>query len=191
VGPDEQRSTQDKAQLRAALLAARRTRSPEDLTRARAAVVEQVIGQLDGVGLVAGYEPMRTEPGSVELLVALHDCGISVLVPVTLPDRDLDWVQWTPAGTGPRLGPDAITRAELVLAPALAVARDGTRLGRGGGSYDRALARCPADAVLAAVVFDEEVVDVLPSDAWDVPVRLAVTPSGWRTLGNTGMQIRR
>jgi 5-formyltetrahydrofolate cyclo-ligase len=78
-----------------------------------------------------------------------------------------------------------------VLAPALAVARDGSRLGRGGGSYDRALARCPADAVLAAVVFDEEVVDVLPSDAWDVRVHLAVTPSGWRTLGNTGMQIRR
>ena len=40
---------------------------------------------------------------------------------------------------GERLGVDAIATADVVLVPGLAVAADGMRLGRGGGSYDRAL----------------------------------------------------
>ena len=45
---------------------------------------------------------------------------------------------------GPRLGRAAVAEAQLVVVPALAVDRRGLRLGRGGGSYDRALARVPA-----------------------------------------------
>ena len=192
MGPDEHTAHQDKAQLRAALLAARRDRSADELARARTAVREHVLGAVDGVGRVAGYEPLRTEPGSTELLAALHARGVAVLVPVTLPDRDLDWTQWSPAGPGERLGVDAISRVELVLAPALAVSRDGNRLGRGGGSYDRALARCVGDTVFAALVFDGEVLDELPHDEWDVPIHAAVTPSGWQALGgNTGMRFPR
>jgi 5-formyltetrahydrofolate cyclo-ligase len=72
------------------------------------------------------------------------------------------------------------------------VARDGTRLGRGGGSYDRALARCPAATMCAALVFDDEIVHWLPRESWDVPVHAAVSPSGWTTLGgNTEMQAGR
>jgi 5-formyltetrahydrofolate cyclo-ligase len=66
-----------------------------------------------------------------------------------------------------------------VLAPALAVSLTGVRLGRGGGSYDRALARVPAEVATAAVVFDDEVLDELPTDPWDVRVGWALTPSGW------------
>jgi 5-formyltetrahydrofolate cyclo-ligase len=192
MGPDERAAHQRKAQLRASLLAGRRGRNADELARARAAVRDGVLGAVVGVTRVAAYEPMRTEPGSTELLAALHAGGMTVLVPMTLPDRDLDWRQWTPAGPGERLGVDEIGRVELVLAPALAVARNGTRLGRGGGSYDRALARCATDTVLAALVFDEEVLDELPHDEWDVPVQAAVTPSGWQALGgNTGMRFPR
>ena len=192
MGPDERAGHQDKAQLRASVLAARRARSADELARARAAVREQVLGAVDGVDGVAGYEPMRTEPGSTELLAALHARGVAVLVPVTLPDRDLDWAQWSPAGAGERLGVDAISQVDLVLAPALAVSRDGNRLGRGGGSYDRAFARCAGNTVFAALVFDDEVLDELPHDEWDVPIHAAVTPSGWQVLGgNTGMRFPR
>jgi 5-formyltetrahydrofolate cyclo-ligase len=192
MGPDERVPQQDKPQLRAELLAARRARRPADLTRARAAVREHVLERTDGVARVAAYEPMRTEPGSIELLAALHARGMTVLVPVTLPDRDLDWTPWAPAGAGAPLGVDAIRRVDLVLAPALAVARDGSRLGRGGGSYDRALARCATGTMLATLVFDDEVLDALPHDEWDVPVQAAVTPSGWLALGgNTEMRFPR
>jgi 5-formyltetrahydrofolate cyclo-ligase len=192
MGPDERGAAHDKAALRAELLAARRARAPEELARARTAVVEHVLDHLAGVARVAAYEPMRTEPGSTELLAALHTRSVTVLVPVTLPDRDLDWTEWSPAGPGASAGVDAIAGVDLVLAPALAVARDGTRLGRGGASYDRALARCAADTVLAALVFDDEVLDELPHDEWDVPVQAAVTPGGWLGLaGNTEMRFRR
>ena len=192
MGPDESSAHEDKTRLRAALLATRRARPADELAGARAAVREHVLARAAGLTRVAGYEPMRTEPGSTELLAALHERGTTVLVPVTLPDRDLDWVEWTPAGSGAQLGVEAIATAELVLAPALAVARDGTRLGRGAGSYDRALARCAADATLTALVFDDEVVEQLPHDEWDVPVQAAVTPSGWRALGgNTEVRIPR
>jgi len=70
-----------------------------------------------------------------------------------------------------------------VLAPALAVSREGVRLGRGGGSYDRALARCRPETTVIALLFDDEVLDFVPSDSWDVRVREAVTPSGFVRLG--------
>lgn len=187
--PDERDVPQDKATLRATLLAARRARPAEELTRARAAVREQVLGHLDGVARVAAYEPTPTEPGSIELLAALREQGMTVIVPVTLPDRDLDWTEWTSAGAGPSLGAAALREVDLVLAPALAVARDGTRLGRGGGSFDRALVRCSPDTTLAALVFDDEVLDRLPRDEWDVPVHAAVAPSGWLALGNGNTEM--
>jgi hypothetical protein len=40
--------------------------------------------------------------------------------------------------------------------PALAVGRDGTRLGRGGGSYDRALARVGAAIQTVALLYPGE-----------------------------------
>lgn len=188
VGRDE-RVAAEKTRLRAALLASRATRSTPDLEWARAAIRGHVLDRTVGVERVAGYVPLRTEPGSVELLAELDRRGVEVLVPVLLPDRDLDWARWTPDGLGAGLGVDAIRTAGLVVVPALAVARDGTRLGRGGGSYDRALARCAGTAVLAALLFDGEVVMGLPSDPWDVPVSAAVTPSGWIALGgNAEMQ---
>ncbi|MCW2676528.1 MAG: 5-formyltetrahydrofolate cyclo-ligase, partial [Modestobacter sp.] len=66
----------------------------------------------------------------------------------------------------------------------LAVARDGTRLGRGGGYYDRALPLARPGAVLVAVAFDDELVDSLPAGEHDHRVHAVVTPSGgWQRLG--------
>jgi 5-formyltetrahydrofolate cyclo-ligase len=173
---------QGKAALREQLLAARRARPPAELERARRTIREHVLARVDAPALVCGYVPLHTEPGSVELLADLHARGATVLVPVVLPDRDLDWAPWLLDAIGAPLGPGAIAEAALVLVPALAIATDGTRLGRGGGSYDRALARCGTSTVTAALLFDDELVHRLPSDPWDRPVSAAVTPSGWREL---------
>ncbi len=77
---------------------------------------------------------------------------------------------------GPRLGPEALADCDLVLVPALAVDRAGRRLGRGGGSYDRALPR--ARGLVVAVLHDGELVEQLPAEPHDVAVRAVVTPSG-------------
>jgi 5-formyltetrahydrofolate cyclo-ligase len=171
-----------KAELREELMAARRARTAAELEAARAGIRARVLERLDAE-CVAAYVPLRTEPGSTALLDGLAGRGVRVLVPLTQLDRDLDWAQWSPTGLGPPLGVKAVSGAGLVLVPALAVARDGTRLGRGGGSYDRALRRVPAGVETAALVFDDELRPELPRADWDVTVSAAVTPSGWVAVG--------
>ena len=170
-----------KRRLREELHAARRRRTETEREQARAAVREHVLARVGAAGwrCVAGYVPLRTEPGSLELLDGLAARGVRVLVPITLPDRDLDWAGWTAGSAGTPLGPAAIAQAEAVLVPASAVTAGGVRLGRGGGSYDRALARVAPGTALAALVFDDEVLPALPRDPWDVPVTAYVRPAGW------------
>ncbi|HEY4631940.1 MAG TPA: 5-formyltetrahydrofolate cyclo-ligase, partial [Blastococcus sp.] len=84
---------------------------------------------------------------------------------------------------GPRLGATAVGTADVVVLPALGISRDGVRLGRGGGYYDRALRHVRPGAVLVAVVFDDELLDHLPAEPHDQRVTAVVTPSGgWQAL---------
>lgn len=162
--------------------------SATDRTTARAAVRARVLAEVASLQLppnstVAAYEPLRTEPGSSELLAALVEAGYRVLVPITRSDRDLDWRE---LGTSEPLGRAEISSASLVLVPAYAVDRAGNRLGRGGGSYDRALARVSPDARTAALIFADELVAEVPVEPWDRPVQSAVTPAGWAEFGPSG-----
>jgi 5-formyltetrahydrofolate cyclo-ligase len=175
-------SAADKQDLRDELLQERRARTLERIEEVRAAVREHVVSAAARFGWrsVAAYVPLRTEPGSVELLQTLAVSGVRVLVPITLADRDLDWSAW---GSDVPLGVDAIGTVDAVLVPALAVAHDGTRLGRGGGSYDRALTRVRPGAPIVALVYTDEVRSELPSEPWDVAVTAYVTPDGWTPIG--------
>jgi 5-formyltetrahydrofolate cyclo-ligase len=107
------------------------------------------------------------------------------LLPVLLADADLDWAgydgQLTHGGrgllepVGPRLGVEAIAACDVVFVPALRVDTAGNRLGKGGGSYDRALAR--ATGLTIALLHDGEFVEEVPHEAHDVPVQAVATPS--------------
>lgn len=124
---------------------------------------------------VAAYVSFGTEPPTDALVAAVEAAGADVLLPVLLPDRDLDW-SLGPGGV--LLGVDAVATCDLVVVPALAVDRQGVRLGRGGGSYDRALARVPAGVLTVALLHDGELVDALPCEPHDVPVAAVATPTG-------------
>lgn len=130
---------------------------------------------------VAAYESLPTEPPTEALIERLQARGIRVLVPVLLPDLDLDWRELVegepPDALSSPLGPNAITLAEVILTPALAVDRRGARLGQGGGSYDRALARRRAGSLVVAIVYDDELVDEpLPHQDHDQRVDAVITP---------------
>lgn len=80
---------------------------------------------------------------------------------------------------GEARGAESLKEADLIIIPALAASADGTRLGQGGGWYDRALVhRCPGTPVVA-VIFDDEVLEagVIPAEPHDVPIDAIVTPT--------------
>lgn len=137
---------------------------------------------------VACYFSMPSEPGTAPLIEGLIARGTEVVLPVSLADGTLDWVVYDPAARvastglgipepeGSRLGAAALESCTLVIVPALAVDHAGQRLGRGAGYYDRALAGVVAPS--CALVFAHELLPVVPHDAHDIPVQMAVTPQG-------------
>jgi 5-formyltetrahydrofolate cyclo-ligase len=133
---------------------------------------------VDPGGWASVFESLPLEPPTHALVGALLRHGIRVMVPVVLADLDLDWAE---VGAGHlRLGREGIRDAGVVFVPALGVDPAGTRLGQGGGSYDRALPRASRNALLVAVVHPWEVLDTeLPSDEHDQPVS-AVLAAGRR-----------
>jgi len=167
------------------MLAARRAVPAEERQR-RDSAIAAALAPLARGRAVAGFVPTAGEPGG---FAALVDAG-SLLLPVLRTDLDLDWgryegVDALVAGRfglrepgGGRLGVDAVLGVSLIVVPAVAVARDGIRLGRGGGSYDRVLARVAGTVPALAVVDDEEVVDRLPAEPHDRPVAGYITPGG-------------
>jgi len=143
---------------------------------------------------VAAYAGVAEEPPTRPLLDALATHGVTILLPVTATDEPrLDWApyegwerlatrRWgllepTSAGLGER----AIASAHLVLVPALAVDRDGHRLGRGRGYYDRALIHTDRDRRVA-VVYADELVAHVPTEPHDEDVGWVLTPDGLTEL---------
>jgi len=71
--------------------------------------------------------------------------------------------------------PIQCTEIELVLVPALAFDRDGNRLGRGKGYYDRFLTTIPAHALTVGLCFDFQVVESVLTLPHDIPVQTLIT----------------
>ncbi|MFJ9470476.1 5-formyltetrahydrofolate cyclo-ligase [Streptomyces caniferus] len=191
-----------KQRLRRGLLEVRRT-LPADVVAATGEALARRTLELDELAgpvppragrapTVAAYVSIGGEPSTRALLDRLRAAGVRVLLPVLLADNDLDWALYEGAERlvragrgllepdGPRLGPEAVTAADVVLLPGLAVDRGGLRLGRGGGSYDRVLARLEragARASLVVLLYDAEVLAAVPAEPHDRRVHAAVTPS--------------
>jgi len=170
----------------------RSARHREEDARSLAAVVG-AIPQVAAAGCVSLYAARPGEPGTGPLLDLLAERGTRVLLPVLGSGLQRDWAAYAGADdlrerapgrplepSGPTLGAAAISAAEVVLIPALAVDTAGTRLGQGGGWYDRALRDVPPGVPVIAVTYAEEVHDVtsepLPRAPHDRAVDAVATP---------------
>ena len=185
-----------KAELRARVLARRSALPADQRTTAGNLIRDAVLAapQVQMAGTIAAYYSVGTEPDTRGLVYALWKRGSYVLLPLLRPDGDLDWASYegpeslVPGPRGllepgePPRGPGAVARADAVLVPALAVDAAGRRLGRGGGSYDRALARVGPLVPLIALLYDGELVEHVPVEGHDVPVRATVSPRAGLTV---------
>jgi 5-formyltetrahydrofolate cyclo-ligase len=181
----------EKAALRSRLLAARARLSPEQRAQAGRLIRDAVLGlpEMGMAGTVAAYYSVGAEPDTRGLIFALWKRGTYVLLPILREDGDLDWASyegpeslvrgrrglWEPEETG--RGVEAVARADVVLAPALAVDRGGNRLGRGGGSFDRALGRVGPLIQVIALLYDDELVKRVPTEPHDLRVRAVARPA--------------
>ena len=173
--------------MRESVFAARARRSDDERRMAGEALGRHAAVAWPAAGCVAAFVAFGSEPPTETLIRALRDRGVVVLLPVVDGDA-LDWAalddttqfEVGPLGlgqpTGPRLGPSALRRADVVVVPALAVDRHGNRLGRGRGYYDRALRDVTAPVV--AVGYDDELVDQVPTEPHDRPVDGFLSPAG-------------
>ena len=71
-----------------------------------------------------------------------------------------------------------VTALDIILVPGLAFTRDGKRLGRGGGYYDRLLAQPDCRAERIAVAFDVQIVDHINVEFHDQHIHQIITESG-------------
>jgi 5-formyltetrahydrofolate cyclo-ligase len=188
--PDEVTTRSRKIALRRQLVA-NRNKSNRPVRNATTGPLRDAVLSLPEIqmaGTVAAYMSVGTEPDTGGLVYALWKRGTYVLLPLLRADHDLDWASYEgpdslrpgPHGllepTEPPRGVTAVTSADLVIVPALAVDRGGMRLGRGGGSYDRALARVGAAVPTIALIYDDELLEEVPAGPLDQPVRMVAQP---------------
>lgn len=173
-----------KQALRSRVLAARAALSAGD----RAALADVLCARLLALPevavarCVAAYVGVGTELPTLPFLEALRGRGVAVLLPVLRPDRSLAWGTYTgvlvdgPHGlVEPPSAAASLAEADVVVAPGVAYDMAGHRLGRGGGSYDRALSSVTVPVV--GLALDDEMVEAVPVEAHDRTVDVVVTPT--------------
>jgi 5-formyltetrahydrofolate cyclo-ligase len=134
------------------------------------------------------------------LLESLAASGVRVLVPVLGDGLQRGWAHFVaaddvverapgrpPEPSGDFLPQGVLAEADVIIVPALAADTLGTRLGQGGGWYDRALVEARPGVPIVALVFDNEFHDAevraIPREPHDLPVSIVVTPSGVHRIG--------
>jgi 5-formyltetrahydrofolate cyclo-ligase len=110
---------------------------------------------------------------------------LEILLPVANHDGTLSWKIFDGTTEQGILGFQEAAGAivepkniDLAFVPALAVGKSGIRLGKGKGFYDRALPGFDPAPPVVAVIYDEELLEYVPTEDHDHPVDAVVTPSG-------------
>lgn len=190
-----------KVALRATIRRQRQQRSERRLAEHAEALRDEVLAMpsIATARCVSVYASRPHEPGTLPLIEALHQRGVRVLIPLLGDGLRRGWGVYAgasdlierapgrpPEPSGSFLPSTALAEADVVVVPALAVDTSGTRLGQGGGWYDRALVDVRGDAPIVALTFAGEVHDAsvspLPREPHDVSVSAVITPEGLTPL---------
>lgn len=131
--------------------------------------------------LLYAATPTETDPALATR--ELSDRGVRVLLPrvagadlEAVPAADLQALPAGPLGVPEPTGPAVpVGDIDVVVLPGVAFDRTGTRLGRGGGHYDRLLARLPRRSLRVGLCFAVQLVAGVPREPHDRRVEVVVT----------------
>jgi len=188
-----------KGVLRSALRAERRGRSPEEIARASREISASVLrlAVFQHIRHLVAYAAAPGEVDPADLVQAAISRGLTIYFP-RLVEPTLEFLACPPARL--RLGAfglseppgghplDPASPDVLFLVPGLAFDPAGTRLGRGGGHYDRALAD-HRSAMRIGLACEAQIQSSLPREPWDQPMDAVVTERRvlWATAGRSGV----
>ena len=182
---------QQKRALRAELRERRQLLSEAQREAAASGITAQLdeLVRVHGAQSISCFLSSTTEPDTREFIRGAVSRGIRVLLPITRADGLLDWAVsddteeisvglfGLPEPTGEVLGPIAVNDVDLMIIPAAAIDRTGTRLGWGRGYFDKTIGSMEKCPPVYAVIYDSEVLDSLPREVHDQPVDGIVTPT--------------
>jgi 5-formyltetrahydrofolate cyclo-ligase len=179
-----------KRALRAELRERRRTLTSTERANATNAFTTNLIDLTtrQRATTVACYLSAQSEPNTRPYLNWAFGNGIRTLFPITREDGLLDWAVGDgeseveglfgmPEPVGELLSPMAINDADLIIVPAAAIDRTGMRMGWGRGYFDKTLGSMQKCPPVYAVIYDDELLDSVPSEVHDQPVDGVVTPT--------------
>jgi 5-formyltetrahydrofolate cyclo-ligase len=179
----------EKAALRLKAAEARSALSSQDRAAAAQQAVEHFFAEvpLQRGQAISAYWPIRDELDTRPLLIRLMDDGWRVCLPVVGgPELPLVFRRWEvgaplyPAGMGMLEPGEAApeTVPDVVVMPLLGFDRSGTRLGYGGGYYDRTLQAMGTKPLLVGYAFAAQELETIPHQDHDVPLDMLVTENG-------------
>jgi 5-formyltetrahydrofolate cyclo-ligase len=179
--------SRSKDTVREQSISARAARTSAEISAAGMSISNHDWAALCPGKLVTCFVSMATEPPTMQLRIKLRELGKDIALPIMKPGNSLAWgfdgaelVKNSYGISEPVSVEIDISRASAILIPALRVGRDGSRLGRGAGYYDRALAAIPLHVdggpLRICLVFEDEVDDSVPSEPHDALIDVIVTP---------------
>ena len=192
-------SAQSKGEVRLELRASSKDRSAAERSAGSAALVQHLLERPEWANArgILGFHPLAEEPDLRPALRAALHAGKLLALPRFSPETglyqaflvhdlgsDLVIGRFGVMEPGPGCPQATINHLDLGLIPGVGFDFAGRRLGRGGGHYDRLLARFPG--LKCGVAFEWQLPVEIPMESHDVPRDCLLTPVGWRVVQRGG-----
>lgn len=177
-----------KDEARAESMASRALRNEAQIQQVESNLLRHDWDKLCPGKFVTCYVSMTGEPPTNNLRAHLKSLGKTVLLPIMKPGRALSWgiddgeLTVNNYGVAEPIETELTPAiASLMIIPALRAGRDGSRLGRGAGYYDRVLEKTPrtesGGPLRLVLVFADELVDSVPHESHDQTMDGVITPT--------------